>query len=369
MSSPEARVGIVTWDFASARGGLGRSMRWLAAGLRERGVSVSVASPHPEETMPALLYLTSRMGGHLLFSLLLPFTLQLWIDRHRITTLLVPVGPGGVLLLRKPKRCRVVAWSHHTYWQQSRLVPGEAWKWALAATERRTLAVADQIVVAANDTRTSLEEEYGVAPECIRHLVPVFPADHWAPEVPKVPGLCVYVGRLDRRKGASTLLRAWPEVVDRHPHAKLVLVGKGKGVVEVFELLRANSSVSYHEDLSNTELRSLMGSAQVALCPSYLEGFGLFAAEAMAAGCAVLCSDAEGLRNLIRHEETGLLLPSGDGAAWAAGINAVLSDDALRERLALSARGEAYARFDRGTALAEWVTVLMANTQHSIINS
>lgn len=358
MSSPEARVGIVTWDFASARGGLGRSMRWLAAGLRERGISVSVASPHPEETMPALLSLTSRLGGHLLFSLLLPFMVQRWIDRHRITTLLVPVGPGGVFLLRKPKRCRVVAWSHHTYWQQSRLVPGEKWKWALAATERRTLAVADQIVVAADDTRTSLEEEYGIEPERIRHVVPVFPPEHFAPDMPKTPGLCLYVGRLDRRKGASTLLLAWPEVVERFPHAKLVLVGKGKGVREVFELLRAHPSVSYEEHVTDASLKALLGSAEIALCPSYLEGFGLFAAEAMAAGCAVLCSDSEGLRNLIRHGETGLLLPSGDATAWAAGMNAVLSDDALRERLALSARSEALARFDRETAISEWISVL-----------
>jgi glycosyltransferase involved in cell wall biosynthesis len=303
------------------------------------------------------------MGGHLLFSLLLPFTLQLWIDKYGITTLLVPVGPGGVFLLRAPKRCRVVAWSHHTYWQQSRLVPGEKWKWSLAALERRTLAIADQVVVAADDTRKSLMNEYGIEKERIRHVVPVFPPDHFAPQVPKVPGLCVSVGRLDRRKGASTLLMAWPEVVERYPYAKLVLVGKGKGVREVFELLRAHSSVSYHEELSDSELRSLLGRSQIALCPSYLEGFGLFAAEAMAAGCAMLCSDSEGLRNLVRHGDTGLLIPSGDASAWTDALNEVLGDEALCHRMSVSAQQEARARFNRTAAVEEWINVLSANVQ------
>ncbi len=342
MSSEPLRVGIVSWDFARPRGGLGRAMKWLADALQGQGISVSVLS-REREALPSYMRLTSLPGGHLLFSLFLPWILQRWIDEHRIHTVLIPTGPGGIMLFRKPKRCKVVIISYHTYWQQSRLVPGEAWKWMFASFEERTLQCADAILIASEDTRLSLEHEYGIETEKIRLIAPVFPLEAWsAMHEPKQEGLCVYVGRTDRRKGFETIEAAWPAVLARVPQSQLRVVKSGT--------------------MPDAELRALIASASLALCPAHLEGFGLFAAEAMAAGTPVIASDCEGLRRLVVHEQTGLLVPPDDTAAWSDAIVRLLEDAPLRQQMGERARIAMVERFEQRRAVQQWIDALQIRT-------
>src|SRR6185369_12871568 len=74
--------------------------------------------------------------------------------------------------------------------------------------------------------------------------------------------------------------------------------------------------------------------AWVVVQPSPKEGWGLTVVEAGACGTAVVAADSPGLRDSVRRDETGLLVPYGDDAALAAALARVLEDGALRERLA-----------------------------------
>lgn len=75
------------------------------------------------------------------------------------------------------------------------------------------------------------------------------------------------------------------------------------------------------------------GSA-VYLCPSWIEGWGLPSAEAMACGCAVVSVDNGGVRDYAEHEKTSLLCPPKDPQALASALVRLLKDDGLRYRLA-----------------------------------
>jgi glycosyltransferase involved in cell wall biosynthesis len=66
--------------------------------------------------------------------------------------------------------------------------------------------------------------------------------------------------------------------------------------------------------------------------------------EAMAAGVPVLSTDVGGVGDLVAHGETGWLVPPGDPAALARGIERLLGDPALRRRLAGVARPVALER-------------------------
>ena len=55
--------------------------------------------------------------------------------------------------------------------------------------------------------------------------------------------------------------------------------------------------------------------------------------EAGACGTAVVAADSPGLRDSVRRDETGLLVPYGEDAALAEAIARVLTDGALRARL------------------------------------
>ena len=83
------------------------------------------------------------------------------------------------------------------------------------------------------------------------------------------------------------------------------------------------------------ELERLLAGAAVVACPSRREGFGIVCAEAMARGRAVVASDVGGLKDLVEHERTGLLVPPQDPAALRAALERLLADEQLR---ALSAR-------------------------------
>lgn len=84
--------------------------------------------------------------------------------------------------------------------------------------------------------------------------------------------------------------------------------------------------------------------------PSLLETFGIVQLEAMAAGCAVVSTDAPGCRDVVVHEHNGLQAPAGDAAAFAEQLARLLANQELRARLAARGRQSAQSYSWRGVA-------------------
>jgi glycosyltransferase involved in cell wall biosynthesis len=81
------------------------------------------------------------------------------------------------------------------------------------------------------------------------------------------------------------------------------------------------------------------------VCPSTKEGWGLTVVESNAFGVPNVATDAPGLRDSVRHDETGFLVRDGDVEAFADRIAALLGDDALAARMSGAAL-EWSRRFD-----------------------
>jgi len=91
----------------------------------------------------------------------------------------------------------------------------------------------------------------------------------------------------------------------------------------------------YRCDPPREELvKNIYNGSSIYLCPSWVEGFGLPAAEAMACGCAVVSTDNGGIRDFGENEVTALLCVPRNPEALAKNIIRLLKDDALRIRLA-----------------------------------
>lgn len=335
MKSFSHNIGILTWDYIPPKGGLGRTMRQLSELLKDMGHSVSVLSPSGGDCTVAPL--TKKIGLHPLFSLCTFLCLPMWIRQSNCTVLLVPCGPGGVWVLRKPKQCTIIAIVHHTSWQQSALVPGQFWKRIFVPLEQRTLRLAGRVLCYGEDTRRVLHTHYHVHADIIPHPVDV-PSQ--VSSAKKEAGSCLCIARLEKRKGVDVLLQAWETVTQVLPDAQLTIVGNGHLEKKTDRSILGQNTVRRIPFLPRAELLSRIAQAEILVCPSYFEGFGLTIAEAMALGTAVVASDADGISSLLSQGRTGVIVQPGNSDALAGALVSLLQDNERRKKLALLAQKE-----------------------------
>ena len=147
----------------------------------------------------------------------------------------------------------------------------------------------------------------------------------------------VFVGRLRRYKGVDWVMRAFPAVRARLPEARLLVIGDGPfeaPLRRAAQKLGVAAAVDFLGFLPSAEKVRRLQEAWVVVQPSPKEGWGLTVIEAGACGTAVVAADSPGLRDSVRKDETGLLVPYGDDVALARALTRVLEDRPLRERLA-----------------------------------
>ena len=155
-------------------------------------------------------------------------------------------------------------------------------------------------------------------------------------------------GRLVRIKRYDTALRALARLRDAAPGTafRYDLAGSGPEEARLRELaarLGFGGEVRFHGWLEAEETRALLRECDLFLHPAAVEPYGVAVLEAMAAGAAVLGSQATGaVRDRIRHGENGLIHPPGDAETLAEQLAALAAD---RERIrALGAAAAATAR-------------------------
>ncbi|HEY6224636.1 MAG TPA: glycosyltransferase family 4 protein [Gemmatimonadales bacterium] len=97
---------------------------------------------------------------------------------------------------------------------------------------------------------------------------------------------------------------------------------------------------------SRTDIPEIMAALDVLVhCPTAPEPFGRAVAEAMGAGKPVIASKEGGVPELVEDGRTGVLIPSGDIAAFAAALRRLLDDQPLRRRMGSAGRLRAEAMF------------------------
>jgi len=90
---------------------------------------------------------------------------------------------------------------------------------------------------------------------------------------------------------------------------------------------------------------AIVAAADAFAMTSASEGLGLVVLEAMAVGCPVVATAVGGVLDIVRDDETGLLVPDGDARALAEALGRLLDDPTLRRRLAGQARRLAEREF------------------------
>lgn len=171
--------------------------------------------------------------------------------------------------------------------------------------------------------------------------------------------IVMFVGRFVREKGIQVLLQAASTVLAQEPDTKFVIVGGGaRDHLERFvRWFGLQDKVLFTGFMANRSLHQLYRCADVAVFPSLYEPFGIVALEGMAAGAAVVSSDAGGLKEVVLHDETGTTTFAGDPGSLAWGILRVLQDPKAAEDMKKAAYSRLVDEFNWDTLADQTVAV------------
>jgi glycosyltransferase involved in cell wall biosynthesis len=151
----------------------------------------------------------------------------------------------------------------------------------------------------------------------------------------------LYVGRLKRYKGIGLAIQAVALARRDRPDLRLDIAGTGDYRAELERLAHAlhqQDAVTFHGFVSEERKVSLLRGAWANLFPSPKEGWGITVVEAAACGTPSIASDSPGLRDSVRHMETGYLVPHGDVAALASRMLELAGDPSLVARMGNASR-------------------------------
>lgn len=154
------------------------------------------------------------------------------------------------------------------------------------------------------------------------------------------------VGRLSPEKGQRYLLEAVGVARTAIHNLRVVVAGDGPDL----EALKAQARAAGIQDIVSflgwtSDIPSLLRAANVLVQPSTREGFGLAVAEAMAAGCPVVCTAVGGIPELVDHDSCGILVPPRDPTALALALTTLSEQPALAVRLAAAAHRRVETHF------------------------
>lgn len=222
------------------------------------------------------------------------------------------------------------------------------WHWALQGL---IAPAAEAIVVPSASASRAAIMRSEISPAKVRVIPNAVDMSRFAaPRTPHSTDRCRigFIGRLDPVKRVGDLVRA----IALLPCCELHVFGDGDarpGIEALITRLGVADRVTMH-GTTQSAAKALLDIDTLVL-PSDAEGFGIVLIEAMAAGVPVIGTDVDGIRDVVTHEKTGLLVPPRSPPLIARAIERLMNDAGLRERLC--AAGKAHVQEDYG-----WKTIL-----------
>lgn len=168
----------------------------------------------------------------------------------------------------------------------------------------------------------------------------------------------LYVGRLEPQKNLFLLLRALEKLPARDQQISVVFIGSGSLREKLQEeTKRLNLQISYLPAMPQTKLVDYYQKSRIFVLPSAVEGHPKALLEAMSCELAVIGTNVSGIREVITHKKTGLLVEPNSGQLINA-IHTLLRESELSLRLGKQARKEVFTKYNKSDTWKKEIELL-----------
>lgn len=260
-----------------------------------------------------------------------------WIGRYAARILETP-------LVMHIHSCRNLTQVATTLWE--RVVDSPA-----KDSEMQCIFAADRIITLTDRLKAMMVAQIGLPAAKIERIAcmahPDFKAQDRAasrPEVSKIirfgagKPIIAYLGRVAVEKGVDVFVEMARLLSDRD--YRYVIIGDGPELAKIrarVDEAGLRERFHYTGFLLPELVASAISRASVGVVPSRYEEFGLVIAEFMQMRVPVVATDVGGVRELVRHEASGLLVPPGDAYGLANAVRRLMDEASLRDWLTAEA--------------------------------
>jgi phosphatidylinositol alpha-mannosyltransferase len=354
------KIAMVSQSYYPSLGGVTEHVHYLSEALRRLGHRVTIITAGPGTNGEDGRAGTIRIGRNALFPINGAFvnvTVGLRLRRRlrdvfrhcdfdiiHIHSPLEPTLPLAAVMAAQAIECPVVG----TFHMSARVSP--AYEVFSDALRNYALRLDARIAVSQAARRFAMRYfpgDYKVVPNgvaCERFAAPTRPVREIADGTITI----LFVGRLDMRKRAPSLISAFKMLRREQPDCRLVIVGKGfmEPACRAAAYPLTGRDIVFKGRVSPADLPSCYSSSDI-FCsvPGGSESFGIVLLEAMAAGVPVVATGIEGYREIVADGIDGILVRPGDTAGLARALARLVRDGGLRARMGQLGRQKA-ALFD-----------------------
>jgi glycosyltransferase involved in cell wall biosynthesis len=206
---------------------------------------------------------------------------------------------------------------------------------------RPTLRLADRVIVPSGFLQ-EIFRRFGVAAEIVPNVIDLerFSARVGGGGEGTGPHLVV-TRNLEPLYDVGTAIRAFAIVRGTRPGARLTIAGSGPERDRLADLARslgAAGCVTFTGRVDNERIAELYREADVCINPSLVDNMPNSILESLASGVPVVSTDVGGVRYVVEHGKTALLVPPGDAEAMARAVLGLLDHPEEAGRLARAGR-------------------------------
>lgn len=243
---------------------------------------------------------------------------------------------------------------HRVAWIRSLATAFEQ-KWILVKRKSLVYKLATKIIVNSKATEQDAILTYDVSKKSISVILNSVKDIHdTIPLNTNDVKTITYIGRLHPSKDVRTLIRAFAIVVKKHADFKLIIIGAGieeQYLKNLVISLNLQNHVVFKGVISKLLVLEAFKKTYISVVPSVVEAFGFTVIEAMSMKTCVIGANNTGIKEIIVHNETGLLFETGNCDDLANKMNSIIENTELRNRLAMAGYNRFLEHFETEMAI------------------